>query len=243
MGGLAFGRGSQQREEGAVRFTEMQGSLLAIGVWVAFGLTLAGNLLTHLWDPAAIAYAILSLTVIRMVPVAIALAGERFQPLSVLFMGWFGPRGLASIVFLVIGLEGLRGGGVDPGPLAKAVAWTVFLSVIVHGLTAGPLAARYGRRMAGMSSDAPEFQDAAEPHPSRVDVGRGAPLERARALSPGRTCAAIQWLRAVAGWLDIDPPATAACDARRAVPKRDLRNQDPHAGRPAAHPGSPAPSP
>ena len=116
MGGLAFGRGSRQREEGAVRFTEMQGSLLAIGVWVAFGLTLAGNLLTRLWDPAAIAYAILSLTVIRMLPVAIALAGERFQPLSVLFMGWFGPRGLASIVFLVIGLEGLRGGGVDPGP-------------------------------------------------------------------------------------------------------------------------------
>jgi sodium/hydrogen antiporter len=168
VGGLAFGRSSQQREEGAVRFTEMQGSLLAIGVWVAFGLTLAGNLLTHLWDPAAIAYAILSLTVIRMIPVAIALAGERFQPLSVLFMGWFGPRGLASIVFLVMGLEGLRGGGVDPGPLAKAVAWTVFLSVIVHGLTAGPLAARYGRRMAGISSDAPEFQDAAEPHPSRV---------------------------------------------------------------------------
>jgi len=175
MGGIAFGRGGRQHEEGAVRFTEMQGSLLAIGVWVAFGLTLAGNLLTQLWDPAAIAYAILSLTVIRMLPVAIALAGERFQPLSILFMGWFGPRGLASIVFLVIGLEGLRGGGVDPTPLAKAVAWTVLLSVILHGLTAGPFAARYGRRMASMSPDAPELQGAAEPSPSRTWAGQHRP--------------------------------------------------------------------
>ncbi len=167
-GGLAFGRGSQQREEGAVRFTEMQGSLLAIGVWVAFGLTLGGKLLSQLWDPAAIVYAVLSLTIIRMVPVAIALTGARFQSSTVLFMGWFGPRGLASIVFLVIGLEGMQGAGIDPGPLAPAVAWTVFLSVILHGLSAGPLAARYGRRMAGVSANAPEHEDATEPRAPRT---------------------------------------------------------------------------
>ena len=167
-GGLAFGRGSQQREEGAVRFTEMQGSLLAIGVWVAFGLTLAGNLLTQLWDPAAIAYAILSLTVIRMLPVAIALTGERFQPSERPVHGMVRPAWPRLDRVPGDRSRGVAGSGVDPGPLAKAVAWTVFLSVIVHGLTAGPLAARYGRRMASMSSDAPELQGAAEPPPSRV---------------------------------------------------------------------------
>jgi NhaP-type Na+/H+ or K+/H+ antiporter len=71
-------------------------------------------------------------------------------------VGWFGPRGLASIVFLIIGFESLDAAGVDPGPFAAAVAWTVLFSVILHGLTAGPLAARYGRRMQTMPADAPE---------------------------------------------------------------------------------------
>jgi NhaP-type Na+/H+ or K+/H+ antiporter len=168
VGGLAFGRGSRGLEHGAVRFTETQGSLLGIGVWIAFGLTLAGKLTTDLWDPVAILYAVLSLTVIRMVPVAIALVGMRFAWPTVLFIGWFGPRGLASIVFLIIGLEGLQEAGVDPGPFGTAVAWTVVLSVIAHGLTAGPLAARYGRRMRVLAADAPEREDAAEPQHPRV---------------------------------------------------------------------------
>ena len=168
VGGLAFGAGTRQHEGDAVRFTETQGSLLAIGVWAAFGLTLAGKILTSLWDPAAIAYAVLSLTVIRMVPVAIALLGDRFRPMTVLFIGWFGPRGLASIVFLVIGLASLGEAGVDPGPLPGAVVWTLLLSVILHGLTAGPLAARYGRRMASLQPGAPELEDATEPQPSRT---------------------------------------------------------------------------
>jgi len=161
-------RGSRWREEGAVRFTETQGSLLAIGVWIAFGLTLAGRLLTDLWDPRAIAYAVLSLTVIRLLPVGIALAGTRFSRSTVLFVGWFGPRGLASIVFLIVGLEGLQQAGVDPGPFGAAVAWTVLLSVIAHGLSAGPIAARYGRRTAELPPDAPEHEDSIEPKPARV---------------------------------------------------------------------------
>jgi len=166
VGGLAFGRASHHEESSAVRFTEAQGSLLAIGVWAAFGFALAGDILTQL-DPAALAYAALSLTVIRMVPVGIALLRDRFQPMTVLFMGWFGPRGLASIVFLVIALEGLGEAGVPTGPLPAAIAWTVLLSVILHGLTARPLAARYGRRMASLPPGAPELQDTAEPRPTR----------------------------------------------------------------------------
>lgn len=167
IGGLAFGRATRHEEAGAVRFTESQGSLLAIGVWAAFGLALAGNFLTHLGDPAAVVYAVLSLTVIRIVPVGIALVRERFQPLTILFMGWFGPRGLASIVFLVIALEGLDHAGVPTGPLPAAIGWTVLLSVVLHGLTARPLAARYGRRMASLPPGAPELEDATEPGPTR----------------------------------------------------------------------------
>ena len=109
----------------------------------------------------------LSLTVIRMLPVALALMGQRFQPLTILFIGWFGPRGLASIVFLVLGMSGLEAAGVDAGPLPATVAWTVVLSVILHGLTAGPFAARYGKRMASLPADAPELEDATEPRPAR----------------------------------------------------------------------------
>jgi NhaP-type Na+/H+ or K+/H+ antiporter len=167
VGGLAFGRATRHEEAGAVRFTEAQGSLLAIGLWTAFGLALAGNVITHLGDPAVVVYAILSLTVIRIVPVGVALARARFQPLTILFMGWFGPRGLASIVFLVIGMEGLEQAGVATGPLPAAIAWTVLLSVILHGLTSRPLAARYGRRMACLPPGAPELEDATEPQPTR----------------------------------------------------------------------------
>jgi len=163
VGGLAFGLGSQQRDEEAVEFTETQGSLLAIGVWTAFGLTLAGEIVGSLGNVSVIVYAVLSLTVIRMLPVAIALLGARFQPLTVLFIGWFGPRGLASIVFVLIGLESLHQAGVDSGPLAAVVAWTVLLSVVLHGLTAGPLAARYGRRMTALPAGAPEL-DPVEAH-------------------------------------------------------------------------------
>jgi len=167
VGGLAFGFGSRQREESAIRFTETQGSLLAIGVWAAFGLALAGELVATFGDPMVIAYAVLSLTVIRMVPVAVSLLGARFRPITVLFVGWFGPRGLASIVFLIIGLEGLHEAGVDSGPVAAVVAWTVFLSVVLHGLTAGPFAAWYGKRMAEVAPDAPEFEGP-EPEASRL---------------------------------------------------------------------------
>ena len=139
VGGLAFGVGSRHHEEHALGFTETQGSLLAIGVWTAFGLLLGGQLEPGLWDARAIGYAVISLTIVRMVPVAVALLGSGLRPSTVLFVGWFGPRGLASIVFLIIGLEGLQEAGVDIGPTAAAVAWTVLLSVILHGIDGGTL--------------------------------------------------------------------------------------------------------
>jgi len=89
-------------------------------------------------------YAVLSLTVIRMAPVAAGLAGARLGGIAVAFVGWFGPRGLASVVFALLALEDL--GDHVAGRAVSVIAFTVLLSVIVHGATADPLARRYGPR-------------------------------------------------------------------------------------------------
>ena len=89
-------------------------------------------------------YAVLSLTVVRMLPVFLVLGGMNLRSDEKLFMGWFGPRGLASIVFAVIVLnEHLPGGDT----IAMTVVCTILLSVILHGLSANPLVAALGARM------------------------------------------------------------------------------------------------
>ena len=172
VGGLAFGVVTRQGAEDAVAFTEAQGSLLAIVVWTIFGITVGGSLIAGGLDLPAIAYAILSLTLVRMVPVALALAGCRFQPATVAFIGWFGPRGLASIVFMIIALEDLHGARQDTNVVVAAIGWTVLLSVVLHGITAVPLARRYGAQIASIQGDIPERELSDEPKPRR-HLGRG----------------------------------------------------------------------
>jgi NhaP-type Na+/H+ or K+/H+ antiporter len=106
-------------------------------------------------------YAVLSLTVIRMVPVAIALMGTQLRPATVAFMGWFGPRGLASVVFTLLALEEIEHGG-GAAMLLQTVTWTILLSVVLHGLSASPLAARYGASIA-KAGQIPEKAPAGEP--------------------------------------------------------------------------------
>ena len=154
VGGLAFGWACRHTEGSAIDLTESVGALLAIGVWTSFGL-IGASLLLPL-QPMSVVYAVLSLTLIRMLPVALAMLGTGFRRPTVAFVGWFGPRGLASIVFLIIGIDGLAAGGVDPEPFASTVAWTVLLSVVLHGLTSGGLARRYGRYVEGLAPDAEE---------------------------------------------------------------------------------------
>ncbi len=105
-----------------------------------------------------------------MVPVAIALFGSRLALPTIAFVGWFGPRGLASIVFGILAVDALtQSGGATP-VLAMTVGWTVLLSVVAHGLTANPLASRYGRWIRGHqeASDEglPEFEERPEIEPS-----------------------------------------------------------------------------
>jgi NhaP-type Na+/H+ or K+/H+ antiporter len=86
------------------------------------------------------------LTVIRMAPVAIALAGARLGRATVVLVGWFGPRGLASVVFALLALEDL--GQPAASQAVAVITVTVLLSVVAHGASADPLARRYGPRLA-----------------------------------------------------------------------------------------------
>jgi len=120
-------------------FTEEVGSLLDSVTFLVFGAVLLGPALEHVsWQIAL--YALSSLSVVRMLPVAISLLGSRARAPTVAFIGWFGPRGLASIVFAVI-VEDTH--GAHAGTILAAAYLTVGLSVLVHGLSAAPLVDRY----------------------------------------------------------------------------------------------------
>jgi sodium/hydrogen antiporter len=143
-GGLAFGSAAGRRGPQELLFLEQASGLVSLLVWLAFG-AIAVPLMPDRIDVNIVLYAVLSLTIVRMAPVALALLGARLDRNSVLFVGWFGPRGLASLVFALLALEEL-GPGADQA--VAVIAVTVLASVIAHGVTAGPLASRYGRAAA-----------------------------------------------------------------------------------------------
>ena len=141
VGGLAFGAVAGRRGEPLVPFVEESGALVSLLVWLAFGAVAVVPAFKVLsWQ--LVAYAVLSLTVIRMVPVAIALTGARLGRVTVAFVGWSGPRGLASVVFALLALEDL--GGKAAGTAVAVITFTVLLSVLAHGASAEPLARHYG---------------------------------------------------------------------------------------------------
>ncbi|MGY5124535.1 cation:proton antiporter [Streptomyces nigrescens] len=144
VAGLAFGttHGAPPR---VLLYVEQSGALLSVLVWLVFGAVLLPEVFAHVtWQ--AVVYAVLSLTVIRMVPVALCLAGSGLDARTVGFIGWFGPRGLASIIFGLLAVEELTPAGARS--VLPAIACTVLLSVLAHGLTSAPLANRYGRAAA-----------------------------------------------------------------------------------------------
>lgn len=139
--GIAFGYFSRRHDLPVTGLAEQVGGILAGATWVGFGALAVGTLLPHVtWH--IVAYAVLSLTLVRMAPVAIALLGTRTRLPTVAFMGWFGPRGLASIVFALIALDE---GIADSEMLVTTVMMTILLSVFLHGLSSVPLVAAYSR--------------------------------------------------------------------------------------------------
>ena len=110
--------------------------------WLLFG-AIGVPTIAESWSWQILLYALLSLTVIRMLPVALSLLGARLDWPTVFFIGWFGPRGLASIVFALLALEDLHGLLEPIDKVVATIGLTVLLSVVFHGLTAQPLARRY----------------------------------------------------------------------------------------------------
>ncbi len=167
VGGLLFGAATGRRLTERTNFTETLGLSASFVVWSLFGALFVGELLIHDLSARPIVYAILSLTVIRMAPVAIAMIGTGLRPSTLAFMGWFGPRGLASVVFTLLALEEFERGGARL--LVETATWTILLSVALHGLSASPLAARYGA-LIGKAGDVPEQTPDAEPEIRIRDV-------------------------------------------------------------------------
>ena len=164
VGGLAVAPTVERTGEQLIRFTEAEGQLLNLSVFFVFGVFVIRSIETLTWQVAL--YALLSLTVIRILPVAASLPGTHLRGVTVLFAGWFGPRGLASIVLgLIVIAEAPQLAGA--GEIEAVVASTVLLSVLLHGVTAAPLSAAYARRVEAMPANVPEKGEAAE-MPTRV---------------------------------------------------------------------------
>ena len=140
--GFVFGAVAGSDHAETVELTELAGGLLSLVIWFVFG---AGFVVAAFENVQAeqVLFAIASLTVVRMIPVAIALIGTGSGRATTAFIGWFGPRGLASIVFALLALEDLGDG--DPRVLLaiRTIAITIVFSVVAHGVTARPLATRY----------------------------------------------------------------------------------------------------
>ena len=141
VAGLAFGEAARQQCQGAYDFAEDEGQLLALLTFLFFGAALAGPALDDLTWRIAL-YALASLTVVRMVPVAIGLVGFRLKGPTIAYLGWFGPRGLASILFGLFVLEKAALPAADD--IILVMTWTVLASVVFHGATSYPLSGRYG---------------------------------------------------------------------------------------------------
>lgn len=132
LAGLLLGRTTRDNLNDVAAFSETLGTTLTMASFMIFGAAILGPSLSNMsWQ--VVLYAALSLTVIRMVPVALAMVGSRLQPVSVLFLGWFGPRGLASIVLAGLVVESSEIPGAEV--IVTVVTVTVGISVFAHGAT------------------------------------------------------------------------------------------------------------
>lgn len=171
--GLVFAWCRRPDDVEVTHLVDESGELFNAVTFVVFGAVILGPVLGDLtWH--LLLYAVLSLTVVRMVPVAAALIRTGSPPATLALLGWFGPRGLASIVFGVILLDDTNLQGESE--ILLAVAFTVALSVYAHGLTAGPITDRYARWWASQSRpDGPTAQADGDAAPVRPRWHRPAP--------------------------------------------------------------------
>ncbi len=180
VAGLAVARFRQDFGSPITDFAEREGQLLSLIVFFVFG-TVAIGLLGSLTAGAAV-FVLGSLSVLRMAPVAIALAGSGLRRSTIAFIGWFGPRGLASIILaLVVVDEQPELPGLDL--LLAVITLTVLASIFLHGFSARPLSMLYSKSLREMDEHAPEMMET-EVTPGRSTYG---PLSQAaEPRRPGR---------------------------------------------------------
>ncbi|MDF1583803.1 MAG: cation:proton antiporter [Methyloprofundus sp.] len=147
VAGLIFGNTLTHVCRFLFEFAETEGQLLTLVTFFIFGAVLLPDVLP-LINGWILLYALLSLTIIRIIPVALSLVGAKMNILSTLFLGWFGPRGLASILFLLLILE--QGHIEHANIIATITLLTISLSIIAHGISAAPFARFYGKKVATM---------------------------------------------------------------------------------------------
>ena len=138
--GLMLGTQTKAIRERLHDFGESESQALVLVIFLLFGLILVPLAFPY-WDWQAWTYAILSLTVIRMVPVAISLMGTKLEWGTVGFIGWFGPRGIASILYLLLLILEIGAKGYER--MISVIVLTVLLSVFLHGISANPLTKLY----------------------------------------------------------------------------------------------------
>jgi sodium/hydrogen antiporter len=162
VGGIVFGASTRNHLAEPTEFTENMATFLSVLVWGIFGGLMVPVALSFTTDWRPIVYAILSLTVVRMVPVALSMIGTRLRPDTIVLMGWFGPRGLASVVFTLLAFLQFKEAGQPIDTLVSVAVWTILLSVVVHGVSAQPLAAWYARRLEAAQGSPVELVDLPE---------------------------------------------------------------------------------
>ncbi|MEM9135457.1 MAG: cation:proton antiporter [Actinomycetota bacterium] len=159
VAGLSFGTVARETCAHIEEFTEDLAQLLANVAFIVFGAIVVGPALPELdWRVAL--YAVGSLVLVRPLAIALSLVGSGLRPQTVGFFGWFGPRGLASILFGISAVEHAH--DVDLGPVFTVMSWTVLLSIVAHGVSATPGAAAYGR---WWRTKGPEAHDMVEARP------------------------------------------------------------------------------
>ncbi len=147
IGGMVFGNTIRHPCTFLFEFMETEGQLLMLITFLVFGATLLPDGIAHM-NLSFFLYAVMSLTVIRMIPIAISLVGAGLRLPTQLFLGWFGPRGLASILFVLLILKETK--VIHHNELLSITVITVALSALLHGVSAAPLARLYGRLAARM---------------------------------------------------------------------------------------------
>ncbi len=140
--GLTMGATSAQVRHQVQEFGESVVTQLILIVFLMFGFVMVPVAVEY-WGVPELVYALASLTVIRMVPVAISLIGAKLDWQSIAFIAWFGPRGIASVLYLLMAVAAIGIAGHEQ--VMSVIVLTIGISVYAHGISAVPLSKRYGK--------------------------------------------------------------------------------------------------